>query len=229
MAMFPRMAEIVPEGKRGAARVQHLALQGQAARQASYVAGEYISTPPGTYALLFLKNESGSSTCMMSDLGYERSTCLEVVKRAHGHALIAGLGLGMILHPILKNPGVDSVTVIEKCQDVIDLVSPSLPSSSKLTIVAGDIFGWTPPPGVRYDVMWFDIWPDIAPTRLPEMAELHGRFAPYLNHNNPECWMESWHRQESEGILARTEPLAPQPSQPCCTGCSQANVNEPGT
>jgi hypothetical protein len=207
MAMFPCMAEILPEGELGAARVQHRSLENQAAREASYVDGQYIPTPPGIYALLFVKNEWGSSTCMMSDLGYERSTCLEVVKRAHGHVLIAGLGLGMILHPILKNRDVDSVTVVEKCQDVIDLVSPSLPRSSKLAMHKGDIFVWRPPPGVRYDVIWFDIWPDIAPTRLPEMAELHGCFARYLNHRNPRCWMESWHHQESEGILARTATL----------------------
>jgi hypothetical protein len=217
MAMFPRMAEILPEGELGAARVQHRSLENQVAREASYVAGQYIPTAPGIYAFLFVKDESGSSTCMMSDLGYERSTCLEVVRCAHGHVLIAGLGLGMILHPILKNRDVDSVTVVEKCQDVIDLVSPSLPRSSKLAIHMGDIFVWRPPPGVRYDVIWFDIWPDIAPNRLPEMAELHGRFAPYLNHNNSACWMESWHRRESEGILARSATRG------------QATVNEPWT
>ncbi|HWT79715.1 MAG TPA: hypothetical protein VN648_13095, partial [Candidatus Methylomirabilis sp.] len=179
--------------------------------------GQYIPTAPGIYALLFVTNESGSSTCMMSDLGYERSTCLEVVKRAHGHVLIAGLGLGMILHPILKNRDVDSVAVVEKCQDVIDLISPSLPSNPKLVIHTGDIFVWTPPPAVRYDVIWFDIWPDIAPTRLPEMAELHDRFAHYLNHNSPGCWMESWHRQESEGIRSRTVTRA------------EATFNEPAT
>ena len=217
MAVFPRMAAILPEGELGAASVRHRALENQAAREASYVAGQYIPTAPGIYALLFVTNELGSSTCMMSDLGYERSTCLEVVKRAHGHVLTAGLGLGMILHPILKNPSVASVTVVEKCQDVIGLISPSLPSTPKLAIHAGDIFMWTPPPDVRYDVIWFDIWPDIDATRLPEMAELHGRFARYLNHNNSGCWMESWHRQESESIRARTATR------------SQAIVSKPGS
>ena len=204
MAAFPRMAVILPEAERGLAKVQHLALEGEAARRANYVAGEYIPTPPGAYALLFIKSESGSSTCMMSDLSYERSTCLEAVERAHGDVLIAGLGLGMILHPILEKPEVERVTVVEKFPDVIALVSPTLPTTSKLTIVAGDIFEWTPPPGARYDVIWFDIWPDIALIRLAEMAELHRRFAPYLKAENPACWMESWHRQESERILAKT-------------------------
>jgi spermidine synthase len=204
MAAFPRMAEVLPEAERGLARVRHLTLEGQAARQANYVAGEYIPTTPGAYALLFIKSESGSSTCMMSDLSYERSTCLEVLARAHGDVLIAGLGLGMILHPILEKPEVERVTVVEKFPDVIALISPTLPTTTKLAVVAGDIFEWTPPPGARYDVIWFDIWPDIDLARLAEMAELHRRFAPYLRAENPGCWMESWHRKESERILALT-------------------------
>jgi len=200
MTAFPRMAVILPEAEQGLARIQHLALEGEAARRANYVAGEYIPTPPGAYALLFIKSESGSSTCMMSDLSYERATCLEVVERAHGNVLIAGLGLGMILHPILQKPEVETVTVVEKFPDVIALVSPSLPASSKLAIIIGDIFEWVPRPGARYDVIWFDIWPDIAVTRL---AALHRRLTPYLRTENPACWMESWHRRESERILSR--------------------------
>jgi len=208
MAAFPRMAGVLPEAERGVARVQHLTLEGEAARQASYVAGDYISTPPGSYALLFIKSESGNSTCMMSDLSYERSTCLEVVKRAHGDVLIAGLGLGMILHPILEKPEVERVTVVEKFPDVIALISPTLPTTSKLAIVTADIFEWTPPSGARYDMIWFDIWPDIAFSRLAEMRELHRRFAPYLRAESPACWMESWHRQESERILAQSVAAA---------------------
>src|SRR5271157_442793 len=204
MVAFPRMAVILPEAERGLARVRHLTLEGEAARRASYVAGEYIPTPPGAYALLFLESESGSGTCMMSDLSYERSTCLEVVERAHGDVLIAGLGLGMILHPILEKPEVESVTVVEKFPDVIALISPTLPKTSKLAIVTADIFEWTPPPSARFDVIWFDIWPDIALARLAEMTELHRRFAPHLRAENPACWMESWHRQESGRILAHT-------------------------
>jgi hypothetical protein len=47
-SVFPRMAEIVPEGEWGGARVYHARLDGDAARGASYVAGQYIPTPPGT-------------------------------------------------------------------------------------------------------------------------------------------------------------------------------------
>ncbi len=93
----------------------------------------------------------------MTDFLYERLTCVEVVERAHGDMLIAGLGLGMILHPILSNPEVNSLTVIEKYPDVIDLISPTLPRDPRVRVITDDIFTWGPPSNARYDVIWFDI------------------------------------------------------------------------
>jgi hypothetical protein len=202
MSAFPRMAEIVPEGQRGGARVYHTTFDATSAASASYVGGRYVSTPPGTYASLLVTTESGHPECMMSDLGYERSTCLEVVRRAHGEVLIAGLGLGMILHPILMKPDVRRVTVVEKYRDVVDLIAPTLPETDRLAIIIADIFAWRPPRASRYDVVWFDIWPDVAPTRLAEMARLHRRFSRYLNRRDPGCWMDSWHRDETRRLSA---------------------------
>lgn len=196
------MATILSEREHGGARIYHTTFDAAGARSASYVGGQYVATSPGTYASLLVRTESGHSECMMSDLGYERATCLEIVKRAHGQVLIAGLGLGMILHPILDKPAVRRITVVEKYPDVIDLVCPTLPASARLAIVAADIFAWRPPRDARYDVIWFDIWPDIATSRLAEMARLHRRFARYLNRANPESWMESWHRRETRHLAA---------------------------
>jgi hypothetical protein len=201
MSIFPRMADFVPVREVGIASVRHFDVGAPIAgiRQPR---GRFRPTPPGSYALLLVKNSSGEMEAMMTDLAYERVTSLEVVKRAHGRMLVAGLGLGMILHPILKKRSVHRVTVVEKFPDVVDLIAPTLPNTEKLNIIAGDIFNWKPPRGARYDVIWFDIWPDVGPHRLPEMARLHRRFARYLNRSNPKCWMESWHRTEAKRILS---------------------------
>jgi len=196
--LFPQMADLVRECARGRASVQHVTVDVEGGRTACYVYGEFRNpSPPGTYVSLRLRNDDGQSQVMMSDFYYERATCVEVVQRAHGEVLIAGLGVGMILHPILKKPEVSSVTVIEKYQDVVDLISPTLPRDPRLAIVTADIFQWRPPSVCRYDVIWFDIWPDIETTRLTEMARLHRRFRRYLNRENAQCWMESWHRKET--------------------------------
>jgi spermidine synthase len=110
------------------------------------VYGEFKTpSPAGTYVTLRLTDDSGKSQVMMSDLYYERATCVEVVQRAHGDVLVAGLGIGMILHPILRKEAVRSVTVIEGYPDVVDLVLPTLPTSEKLTVVLDDIYTWKAP------------------------------------------------------------------------------------
>jgi hypothetical protein len=202
--LFPEMANLVPERAQGRASVQHITVDAEGGRTACYVYGEFKNpSPPGTYVSLRVTNDAGESQVMMSDFHYERATCEEVVRRAHGDVLVAGLGLGMILHPILKKESVRAVTVIEKYQDVVDLVLPTLPTSEKLKVLLDDIYTWKPRRGKCYDVIWFDIWPDIEATRLPEMARLHRRFRRYLNRANPACWMESWHRQETRRIARR--------------------------
>lgn len=205
------MAEIVPECAQGCASIKHVVLDGVGGRNSMYVHGEYkTASPAGTYVNLRIADDKGRAQIMMSDLYYERETCVEVVERAHGNVLIAGLGIGMILHPILRKPDVRSLTVVEKYPEVVDLVAPTLPFDSRLSIVTADIFTWEPPPGAPYDVIWFDIWPDMEVSRLEEMERLHRRFEPYLNRENPRLWMESWHREETlrfAGLQKQTAEL----------------------
>ena len=127
---------------------------------------------------------------MMSDTRMEHVTNYRVVQEARGNVLIAGLGLGIILHPILAKNEVLSVTVIEKYADVIALVSPTV-KNDKLTIIQGDIYEWKPVKGTKYDTLYFDIWADSTTDKLEEMRKLHLRFKPY---KVKEGWMNSWRR-----------------------------------
>jgi len=117
-----------------------------------------------------------NGSIMMSNAEYEERTCAEAVFNATGDVLIAGLGLGMVLPPILAKPEVKSVTVVEINPDVIALVADAY-KHPKLTVVQGDIFTWTPAKGQQFDFIWFDIWADICGDNLPEMARLSRRFA----------------------------------------------------
>jgi spermidine synthase len=124
----------------------------------------------------------------MSDTRLEQSTNREVVSQARGDVLIAGLGIGFILVPILKKNEVTSITVVEKHQDVIDLVGPRF-NDPRLTILQGDILTWRPPKGSTYSTIYFDIWPNICSDNLTEMTRLERRFKPRLQKNG---WMGSW-------------------------------------
>jgi hypothetical protein len=58
-----------------------------------------------------------------------------------GRVVCAGLGLGLIVHTLHENPKVREIVVIERDQDVIDLVEFHLPQR-KLTIERGDFWEW---------------------------------------------------------------------------------------
>ena len=71
-----------------------------------------------------------------------------------GTVLVAGLGLGLIVHTLAQNPKVDRIVVVERSLDVIDLVGPVVPSKN-LEIVHADWYEYNPdvqPDGVFYDL-----------------------------------------------------------------------------
>ena len=71
-----------------------------------------------------------------------------------GHVLVAGLGLGLIVHALAANQQVERITVVEREPDVIAAVAPHLPGE-KLRIVEGDFFNYHrdfEPEGVFFDL-----------------------------------------------------------------------------
>ena len=182
--MFPSMVEIVPESQYGIAKIEHFEVNRSASRLSSMRPDDYV--PEGRYAKLKV---NGRLT--MSDTMMEHRTNREVVWKAKGNVLIAGLGIGMILHPILAKSEVTSVTVIEKYPDVIALVAPTI-KSDKLTIIAADIYEWKPAKGVKFDAIYFDIWAEQSTDCLEDMRRLHLRFRA---HKNKDGWMDSWRRE----------------------------------
>lgn len=133
------------------------------------------------YARLILNGE-----VMMTDAEFERRTNRAVLDKARGDVLIAGLGIGLILDPIIAKA--DSVTVVENSADVIALVGPYFPSCK---IVEADILTWKPRRNQAFDVIYFDIWPDICEDDRTEAAKLHRRFSKHLKAGG---YMESWCR-----------------------------------
>lgn len=181
--IFPEMAKVLAPAQRGTATIRHYIVSDHESAMSGFRPGQFC--PPGTYANLLVNGQ-----LVMSDTRMEQVTNYEVARRSHGSVLIAGLGLGMILHPILAKPEVEQVTVVEINPDVIALVHPSL-LSTKLTIICADIRVWKPPKGTLFDTIYFDIWPDLCTDNLKEIARLHQRFKYHLNRSgNP--WMGSW-------------------------------------
>jgi hypothetical protein len=182
------MHRLIPSLEHGVARVEHFTVD---ERTAAFLAVESHddSIRAGTYARLFIRDE-----LVMSDTWMERLSNWDVVCLAHGQVLIAGLGLGMILPPLLAKRAVTSVTVVEIERDVIDLVQPAFASqvnAGRLELVNADIRTWDPPRRARYDTIYFDIWPTISVANLPEIEALHRRYRPRLAPGEA-AWLGSW-------------------------------------
>lgn len=134
---------------------------------------------------------------MMSDTQMEKSSNYTFCKKANGHVLIAGLGIGLIVKnilPKLKDGTITKVTIIEKYQDVIDLVSPYF-TDDNIEVICSDIFDYEPPKGIKYDTVYFDIWPEITQDNLEEIKLLHNRYKNKINRSNPNHFMNSWMKE----------------------------------
>lgn len=186
----PSVTSFLPPGKKGIAEVTHFTVSEQEAsftRMRAAFGHPAEEVDPGSYAKLCIHG-----SLMMTDTRFEWRSNAGAVYRAKGRVLIGGLGIGMVLAPILASPVVEEVTVVEKHQDVIDLVEPhvrKLPGGSKLKIICADILEWKPPRGARWDAIYFDIWQNICTDNLPEMNRLKRRFR---NCKAPGGWMGCW-------------------------------------
>jgi len=197
---FPAMSKIIPEGKSGEWSIEYYTPSEFEVRleklHSSLDGIGYLDTylVQATYCVLRHNKHP-----VMSDTYRERVTQAHIIDKAHGNVLIAGLGIGLVLPPLCANPRVTSVTVLELEQDVINLVAP-YHKHPKLKILHADVFEWRPSysqvDNAKYDVIYFDIWPDISGDNWPDMCRLHRTFGRHLNRYNKEAFMDSWCREE---------------------------------
>ncbi len=179
----------LPTREVGAARISHFEMS-RTDEMFSAMRDGWAWCPAGKYVRLVVEGK-----LVMSNTRMEVITNTEVVHKANGKVLIAGLGLGMILKPILEKDSVTSVLVIEKHPDVIRLIAPFY-KHPKLKVVQADIFEWQPG-SEKFDTLYFDIWSDMVEDNLPQIAKLHQRFKYAKNRANPDAWMGSW----AQGML----------------------------
>jgi spermidine synthase len=140
--------------------------------------------PPGHYTRLVC----GRST-VMSDTPAEAWEHRRLYLAAKGDILLNGLGLGFALSALLRKDGVRSITVIEKSQDVINLVGPSI-TDPRCTIIQADALVWRPEKGARFDVVWHDIWTDICGDNKKQMTALRRAYGRRTSWQS--CWSEEY-------------------------------------
>lgn len=189
------MKSLVPEGKSGDWEVSRFSVSKQEAdldrmRSMFSFSGRGRYTPEGSYTKLAYRGN-----VVMSDTPDELSDHLGVAyeaQRRGGEVLVNGLGLGCVVQGMFSEQSkVERVTVIEKSSDVISLVAPHIISlfGDKVRIIHADAFDYKPEKGIRFTVVWHDIWPNMCVTNLVEMTRLHRKYGSKCD------WQGSWGKE----------------------------------
>lgn len=163
--------KIIPAGELGVAKVVH-----DSPDEFTRLRAQWDGQPlyAQTYTRLFVDDQ-----LWMTDAEFECHTNRRVVDWAEGDILIAGLGIGLILRPMLGSAKVNSITVIERNADVIALIGPHY-QHPKLTIVEADAYEWEPPKKA-YNLIYFDIWADVPnEDNKEQIKSLKKRYRPAL-------------------------------------------------
>lgn len=197
-----QMCDIIPEGTCDGSSITHYTVDEKELmihnlRMAIHKEPEMMLTP-GRYTRLTVDGE-----LMMTDAPFEARSNHDILSKAKGNVLIGGLGIGMILVPILRNPAVKRVVVLEKYRDVIKLVEKPLrahlgpQASDKLLVMNRDVFTFVPSKDfkkkARFDAIYMDIWPTISVDNLKDMVVLKRRFKPLLKKDGwLGCWLEDY-------------------------------------
>lgn len=107
---------------------------------------------------------------------------IKLKENAKGNILIGGLGIGFDNEIIMTMNNVQSVTIIENSQEIIDLVWPYCKKDDRFTLIYDDIFTWNIPENSHWDYMWSDVY---IPLMYPDFKE-HARnivtkYSPYCD------------------------------------------------
>ena len=152
-----------------------------------------------------VKNGEG---IMMSDTPMERNTNKGFILDANGDVIVFGLGLGLVIIPLLKKENVKSILVVELYQDLIDLVYPILKThdtENKLSVIQGDCFEIhkTIPKEKKFDCVYGDIWISICSDNYDEMKTLTKNWKNRINRNNPNAFIDHWMKDHLKSEIAK--------------------------
>lgn len=111
------------------------------------------------YPALEQRNARGWDT-WMSITPSEMLSLNPGISRAKGKVLLGGLGMGFMLSRIMRRPQVTSVTVVERSQELVKWLQPSIERlyRKRVRLVVGDAIDYMDRKGHQYDSVLMDIW-----------------------------------------------------------------------
>lgn len=183
--MFPNMQEKVPECRRGLVELEHT----RHSHREAYVVGRTRNELRTTDPMVQMNIDRVG---WMFDTLHEKWMNRTAVLNARGDVLIGGLGMGMILWPILRKRSVTSVTVLENNPDVTALILPTLDRAvgrRKLEVIEADARGWET--DRRFDYIWLDCIPAYGYGLA--FMEIHDEWIGHFNTLHRTGGQRGWH------------------------------------
>lgn len=191
----------IPEGTHGAVEVRHFEVPEHSIENVRLMLQGGRQTRPGNYTALHRNGR-----LWMSDTDAEVSDHWPADRALYAapdgaRVLVAGLGLGMIVRRALAYDHVSHVDVVEIDPDVCALIGPVY-ASDRCTIHQADIYDIAWPKGTRWDVAWFDVWPDLCTDNLESMGRLgrsYGRRCSWSGYWGKELLQAQRRREQRQG------------------------------
>lgn len=168
------LTDRLPEGQSGKFKIVKTVIpKGTDIRTYSPLGYCYHDTFAGNFPTVKLTEESGNDepdTIWMSDTPFEQEGARFASIVAKGDILIVGLGIGLL--PVMikaRNKMVKTITIIEREQDVVNLVFRHI-KTRKTRVVVADAESYLYTTDDRYDFIYVDIWEAfITPLKVGEL------------------------------------------------------------
>jgi hypothetical protein len=133
---------------------------------------------------------------VMDNGPFEMVSNKKFLDNCYGDILIIGLGLGMIVYPLLNDISVTSITIVEIDPEIIGYIGGIIKSNdinSKVNIVEGDVFEYYK--GITretFDYIYFDYWDRLNEQAYSEMVTVKELYGGNLKDSNSiiHCWCE---------------------------------------
>jgi hypothetical protein len=126
-----------------------------------------------------------------------------------GDVLIVGLGLGMVVFPLLNEDSITSITIIEKELDLINFVGfkiSEMDTNNKVTILMGDAYNHYErlAPNKKYDTIFLDFWNQIDMSNVDEVTSMKQYYSPFLKNETSK--IISWCEDIKELLIKTMNP-----------------------
>ena len=130
-----------------------------------------------------LLNKNGD--LIMSNHNLMLKICKPYLDEFNGEVLISGMGLGVLILPLLNDVTITKIDIVEKDLDIINYVYTNrlenLDVSNKINVINEDIFTFAPTN--NYDYILLNHWSTPDNNTLSEVSLLQSKFTNNLKEN----------------------------------------------